>query len=56
MALVENGTWAPNAAKAMRARFEACKDIEIVEPVVSIKSALDPDARAQLKQLAAALA
>ena len=56
VALIENGTWAPNAAKAMRARFEACKGVEIVEPIVSIKSALDGESRARLKELAAVLA
>ncbi len=38
--LIENGTWAPQAAKVMRAQLEAMKQIEIVEPVVSIKSKL----------------
>ena len=56
VALVENGTWAPNAARAMRAKLEAMKGIEIVEPVVSVKSALDAEARAQIKELAVALA
>ena len=55
VALVENGTWAPAAAKAMRAKVEAMKGIEVVEPVVSIKSALSDETRAQLKELAAAL-
>ncbi len=56
VALVENGTWAPNAAKAMRAKMEACKGIEFVEPVVTVKSALSDESRAAIKQLAAALA
>ena len=55
VALVENGTWAPNAARAMRAKFEAMKGIEFVEPVVSIKSSLDDESRAQIRALAAAL-
>ena len=55
IALIENGTWAPAAAKAMRAKVEAMKGIEVVEPVVSIKSALSDETRAQLKELAAAL-
>ena len=55
VAFMENGTWAPNAAKAMRAKMEACKDIEFVEPVVTIKSALADDSRAAIKELAAAL-
>ena len=52
VALVENGSWAPNAAKAMRAKFEACKDITFAEPVVTIKSALSDESRAAIRQLA----
>jgi len=55
VAFMENGTWAPNAAKAMRAKMEACKDIEFVEPAVTIKSALADDSRAAIKELAAVL-
>lgn len=36
--LVENGTWGPMAAKAMRGYLETMKNITIVEPVVTIKS------------------
>ncbi len=38
--LIENGTWAPQAAKGMRKLLEGMKDIEIVEPVVSIRSSM----------------
>ena len=55
IALVENGTWAPNAARAMKAKVEALKGIEVVEPIVSIASSLDDDSRAQIKALAQAL-
>ena len=55
IALIENGTWAPAAAKAMRAKAEAMKGIEVVEPVVSIKSALSDETRVQIKELAATL-
>lgn len=37
---VENGTWAPQAAKCMQAILEPLKGIEFAEPVVSIKSTL----------------
>ena len=53
VALVENGTWAPAAAKAMRAKFEKAKDIEFCETVVTIKSALDDASCAQLDALVA---
>ena len=55
IAFMENGSWAPNAARAMKAKVEGMKDIEFVEPVVTIKSALDDASRAQVKELAAAL-
>jgi flavorubredoxin len=55
VALVENGTWAPQAAKVMRAKLEQMKDITIVEPVVSIRSAVKPEDLAQLKELAGVL-
>ncbi|MBR3182287.1 MAG: FprA family A-type flavoprotein [Eggerthellaceae bacterium] len=55
VAFMENGTWAPTAARAMRAKMESCKNIEFVEPVVTIKSALTDESRATLRELAAAL-
>ena len=55
IAFMENGSWAPTAARAMKAKVETLKDIELVEPVVTIKSALNDDSRAQVKALAAAL-
>ncbi len=42
IALLENGTWAPMAGKHMRAIVESMKNMEIVESVISIKSALQP--------------
>lgn len=41
VAIVENGSWAPSAAKCMRKLLEEMKGITIVEPVVSIKSTLN---------------
>ena len=38
--IVENGTWAPSAARAMRALLEPMKNITIVEPTVTLRSAL----------------
>jgi flavorubredoxin len=55
IALIENGTWAPNAARAMAAKIESLKGIDLVEQRVSIKSSLDDDTRAQIKELAATL-
>ncbi len=53
--LVENGTWAPQAAKQMRTIFEGMKNIEIVEPVVSIKSTLNAASEAQMDELVSSL-
>ena len=56
VAFIENGTWAPNALKAMKAKVEAMKGMEFVQPEVSIKSALTDETRAQIRELAGVLA
>ena len=58
VAFVENGTWAPTAAKNMRARFEAAgaKNLTFAQTTVTIRSALDEASRAQIAALAAELA
>ncbi len=53
--LVENGSWAPMAAKTMRAELEGMKGITILEPVVTIKGALKTTDEPQLAALADAL-
>lgn len=40
VALVENGTWAPSAAKVMKGMLESMKNVTILEPVVTIRSAM----------------
>lgn len=52
VALMENGSWAPMAAKAMRAKLEACKDITFTETTVQIRSVLNEESRAQIEALA----
>lgn len=52
IALIENGSWAPTAAKVMRARLESCKNITFAEHTVQIKSALNDESRAQIEALA----
>lgn len=54
--LIENGSWAPFAAKAMQAKLEGCKDLKFVEPYVKIRSALNDESERELKALAEALA
>ena len=52
---VENGTWAPVAAKQMRAAFEGMKEIKMLDPTVTIRSTLNADSEAQMDALADAL-
>ena len=54
--LIENGSWAPMAAKVMRTMLEGCKELTIAEPAVRIDSALSEKSAEQLTALAAALA
>ena len=54
--LIENGSWAPMAAKVMRTMLEGCKELTIAEPAVRIDSALNEKSAEQLTALAAALA
>lgn len=56
IAFVENGSWAPTAAKVMRKMLEDCKNIKFAKNTVTIKSALSDDNRAQIDALAAELA
>lgn len=53
--LIENGSWAPTAAKTMRNILETMKNITIVEPVVTIKSVLKATDIPALEQLADAI-
>jgi flavorubredoxin len=52
MAIVENGTWAPTAAKCMKEIIDGMKNIEIYEPIVTIKSTLNESSREKLNELA----
>ena len=42
VALLENGSWAPQSGKLMRAELEQLKDISIVGDTLTIKSAMQP--------------
>ncbi len=50
--LIENGTWAPTAAKVMRGMLEKCKNLTFADITVTIKSALSEESTAQLEALA----
>lgn len=50
--MVENGSWGPTAARAMKALLEPMKNITFLEPVVTIRSTLNEESRSALRQLA----
>ncbi|MDO4178474.1 MAG: FprA family A-type flavoprotein [Phascolarctobacterium sp.] len=52
IALIENGSWAPAAAKTMKATLTKMKDINILEPVVTIRGAVKPADIEALEKLA----
>lgn len=53
--IVENGTWAPSAAKGIKELLGQMKDIVICEPVITIKSAANKAVYEQMEMLAEAL-
>lgn len=52
VALVENGSWAPSAAKTMKAVLSEMKNLTICEQTVTIRSAMKPEDEAALTALA----
>lgn len=52
---IENGSWAPMAAKQMKAYAENFKQCEVVEPVVTIRSTMKDDTVATMNKLADAI-
>lgn len=52
VAFMENGSWAPVVAKAMREKFEKSKGLRFADTTVKITSALNEESRAQIEQLA----
>lgn len=54
--MIENGSWAPMAAKVMRGLLEKSKNLTMTETTVTLKSALNEDSEAQLQKLADELA
>ena len=55
VALMENGTWAPLAAKVMKDKLAKSKNITFVEPTVRILSSMSEENKEQINQLAKAL-
>ena len=54
--IIENGSWAPTAAKVMTGMFEKCKNITFAETTVKLVSALSDESRAQIEALAEEMA
>ena len=52
LGLMENGSWAPVAARVMTKMLEGCKNLTFAEPAVKILSALNDESRAQIDALA----
>ena len=50
--IIENGSWAPQAAKVIRGLLDGCKNITFTDTTVTILSALKEDNRAQIAELA----
>ncbi len=55
VALIENGSWAPQAVRVMREMLSSCKNLEIVKPTVTIRGSLKPEQTAELEALADAI-
>lgn len=52
VAFIENGSWAPMAAKVMRGMLESCKNLEYAENNVKILSSVNSDVIAEIDKLA----
>lgn len=52
VALIENGSWAPTAARTMKKLLEECKNLTFVEPTVTIRSALSDESTSALNAVA----
>ena len=53
--LIENGSWAPSAGRVMKEMLAAMKDIDLVEPMVTIRSTMQPTDEPAMKALAKAI-
>ena len=56
VAFLENGSWAPTSGNLMKAMFDKCKNITLLEDVVTIKSALAPEQHKDIRALAEQIA
>ena len=51
-ALIENGSWAPQSGKLMRAMIEEMKDMTVLGDTLTLKSAMKPEQEKELAELA----
>ena len=56
VALVENGSWAPTSGKLMREILAGCKDMNILDNLITLKSSLQNEQLAEIDALVSALA
>lgn len=52
---IENGSWAPMAAKVMQKMLEGCKNLTMAESVVTVRGAVNEQAKEQIQELALVL-
>ena len=50
--IIENGSWAPAAAKNMKELLEQMKDIKIVDPIIHIKTTMSIENEKEMRELA----
>ncbi len=51
IALIENGSWAPLAAKVMKEKLQVCKNLTFIDTIVKIKSAMNQENANEMDQL-----
>ena len=52
VAIIENGSWAPTAAKTMKNILQEMKDIDIIEPIITIESTIKEKNKLEIEKLA----
>lgn len=52
VALIENGSWAPVAARTIKKKLENSKNLKFIEPVITVRAALNEESRRQIEVLA----
>ena len=53
--IIENGSWAPSAGRVMKEMLSGMKDVELVEPMVTLRSTLKPADMSTMEALAKAM-